>query len=360
MELKHNIKYLIFGNAQSVHLIKWVKALAPLCDLYVLSSTTIPPDILSVIDKNKCFSLNHSVDSGGGNISILKSLFTVKRILNQIKPDVVNAHYITSHGLLASIIKRFFGIKFIQISSAWGSDILVTPQRNWLYKSITKFILNASNIITSDALVMTAHIEKLTKTKVLTFTFGLEKMPEVSIADKDYSLFFSNRILSSNYNIDKIITHFSKIIEQNHDAKLVIANEGDEKDTLKILCHQLNIENAVEFVGFLTQTEQDERYKKSGFYYTLPTSDATSVSLLEAMAWGCIPIVSDIPANKEWIENTKNGIILSDIDDPWDNNILSHQEEIMKTNRSIIAEKAIFTNSINEFFGKVLSLSKTK
>lgn len=207
---------------------------------------------------------------------------------------------------------------------------------------------------------MTDQIKKLTQTKVLTFTFGLEKLPEISIEDKDYSLFFSNRILNSNYNIDKVILHFAKIRLQNTKAKLVIANEGDEKDNLKTLCHELKITDSVEFIGFITQNQQDEIYKKSGFYYTLPTSDATSVSLLEAMAWGCIPIVSNIPANREWIENLKNGIILSNVDLPWNQNILSQKEDILMKNRAIIAEKAIFSTSINEFFSEVSTLSKTK
>ncbi|MDD2413412.1 MAG: glycosyltransferase, partial [Bacteroidales bacterium] len=204
------------------------------------------------------------------------------------------------------------------------------------------------------------QIKKLTQTKVLTFTFGLEKLPEISIEDKDYALFFSNRILNSNYNIDKVILHFAKIRLQNTKAKLVIANEGDEKDNLKTLCHELKITDSVEFIGFITQNQQDEIYKKSGFYYTLPTSDATSVSLLEAMAWGCIPIVSNIPANREWIENLKNGIILSNVDLPWNQNILSQKEDILMKNRAIIAEKAIFSTSINEFFSEVSTLINAK
>lgn len=360
MELNKNIKYLIFGNAQSVHLIKWVKALAPLYDIYVLSSTSIHPDIQSVVEKEKCFSLHHSTEASGGNIKLLQSVFAVKKIIKQIQPQIVNVHYITSHGFLTSIIKRFFGIQFFQISSAWGSDILVTPHRNWLYKSITKFILNSSNMVTSDAQVMTDQIKELTQTKVLTFTFGLEKLPDVSLEDKDYSLFFSNRILSSNYNIDKIIHHFAKMRLQNSKAKLVIANEGDQKDNLKILCHELKIMDSVEFVGFITQNQQDEIYKKSGFYYSLPTSDATSVSLLEAMAWGCIPIVSNIPANREWIENLKNGIILSDVDMPWNQNIFLQKEDVLMKNRAIISEKAIFSTSINEFFSEVLTLINAK
>ena len=355
MELNRKIKYLFFGNAQSVHLIKWIKALAPLCDVYVISSTTIHTDLVNIIDKDKCFLLHLTVDAGGGNVKILQSLFKVNAIIKSIKPDVVNAHYITSHGLITSIIKRCWKHNFFSIASTWGSDVLITPQKNLGYKMITKFILNTSDIITSDAEVMTSEIKKLSNTKVMTFTFGLESLPEVSIEEKNYNHFFSNRILSSNYNIDNVIQHFASIFSQNTNAKLYIANEGEDKAKLVELCKQLNIAAAVEFIGFLNQNEQSDYYRKSGFYYSLPTSDATSVSLLEAMAWACIPIVSDIPANREWITNDYNGIVLSAIDTPFDYEILLKKEAIMEINRTIIAEKAIFKNSIALFFNEVIN-----
>ncbi|MEI6694739.1 MAG: glycosyltransferase [Bacteroidota bacterium] len=355
MELNKKIKYLFFGNAQSVHLIKWIKALAPLCDVYVISSTTIHPDLNNIVDIDKCFSLYLSIEAGGGNIKILQSLYKVNAIIKRIQPDVVNAHYITSHGLITSIIKHCWNHKFLLIASTWGSDILITPHKNIGYKMITKFILNTSDIITSDAQVMTEEIKKLSNTKILTFTFGLESLPEVSLNEKNFNYFFSNRILSSNYNIDKVIRHFSSIFKQNKEAKLYIANEGEDKAKLVALCKQLNMGTAVEFIGFLNQNEQSDFYRKSGFYYSLPTSDATSVSLLEAMAWACIPIVSDIPANREWITNEYNGIVLSAIDIPFDHEILLKKEEIMGINRTIIADKAIFKNSIASFFNEVIN-----
>ncbi len=360
MIFQNKIKYVIFGNAQSGHLIKWVKALAPLCDLYVISSTSVAEEIFSVINKDKCFSLYHQTNSNGGNIKILKSFFYFKKIIKKINPDIVNAHYITSHGLITSIIKRFFGYKYVQVSSAWGSDILVTPKKNIIYKIITKFILNSSNIITSDAQVMTEQINKLSKTMVLTFAFGIEKLPEISLKEKNYSLFFSNRMLSPNYNIDKVIKHFASIYKLNKQTRLIIANDGEDKVKLMQLCNELNINEVVEFKGFLTQKEQSELYRKSGFYYSLPTSDSTSVSLLEAMAWGCLPIVSDIPANKEWIENEKNGIIISEDNNSFLFDILLKNEEIMKTNRDIIFKKAIFPNLINEYFCNVSQLIDNK
>jgi glycosyltransferase involved in cell wall biosynthesis len=43
-------------------------------------------------------------------------------------------------------------------------------------------------------------------------------------------------------------------------------------------------------------------------------SDGTSVSLLEAMAAGCVPVLSDLPANREWVVDGLNGFLVSDLD----------------------------------------------
>jgi glycosyltransferase involved in cell wall biosynthesis len=45
------------------------------------------------------------------------------------------------------------------------------------------------------------------------------------------------------------------------------------------------------------------------FYLSASHSDGASASLLEAMACGLFPIVSDIPANREWITPGTNGLL---------------------------------------------------
>lgn len=47
---------------------------------------------------------------------------------------------------------------------------------------------------------------------------------------------------------------------------------------------------------------------KNDVFISIPSSDSTSVSLLEAMCCGLFPIVSDLPANREWIHDKKMAI----------------------------------------------------
>jgi len=72
---------------------------------------------------------------------------------------------------------------------------------------------------------------------------------------------------------------------------------------------------------------------------SVPESDATSISLLEAMAFGCVPVVSDLPANREWIQNGVNGIIADNLDIDFITPALSlDQDKVRIVNTGLITE----------------------
>ena len=71
----------------------------------------------------------------------------------------------------------------------------------------------------------------------------------------------------------------------------------------------------VVFHGGVSHEQLKKSIQSSSFYVSASRSDGTSASLLEAMASGLIPIVSDIPANREWIEHDRNGLLFKPGDD---------------------------------------------
>ena len=86
-----------------------------------------------------------------------------------------------------------------------------------------------------------------------------------------------------------------------------------QTEELKNKAKSLGLANDVDFVGWIQKEENEQWYSKAKIWVSIPESDATSISLLEAMACGCIPVVSDLPANREWIQSGVNGIVVEDL-----------------------------------------------
>ncbi|HLX52296.1 MAG TPA: glycosyltransferase, partial [Aquella sp.] len=210
-------------------------------------------------------------------------------------------------------------IKCKTILTTWGSDILVLPKKNIMFKHLVQFNLNHAHVITSDSLYMSEQIRKLAplaKT-IHTINFGIHNYPvSVDISHKQ-NIILSNRLHKSLYNIDKIISAFARFIHNNQqfaDYKLVVAASGTQTDKLMNLATEQGIAKSVSFVGMLSYSELIDYYKIARIFISIPSSDATSLSVLEAIGYGCYPILSNIPANLEWVLDGINGKICQNND----------------------------------------------
>ncbi len=354
--MNSRLKYIILGDARSPHLVKWIRELHSYIDLYVITFQTCSQEIFTFVSKEKCFEFNIPTKPSGNNFLLIKAYLRLKKLFATIDPDVIHAHYITSYGFLSAICKTK---RSKLILSAWGTDILVASEDYLLKRWIVVFALKRARLITSDSYYMSQKISTLNKkARILTFPFGLAAIPDVKLHDKVPMLFFSNRALSHNYRIDKVLEFFAEIQKAFPNARLIIANDGNKFHELNKLAEQLGIRLFVDFVGYLTEPVQNHYYSQAQFYFSLPESDATSVSLLEAMAHGCVPIVSDIPANREWIEHGKNGIIAGS-----NTNLVQEikkidTQKVFNYNRTIIQQKAIFPELVRTFVDEVNKLFK--
>jgi len=340
-------KYVIFADGSSPHVLKWVKELVKYFDLYLISLNGVMPEISPYIDEKKVFVLNESVKSSGGNYALFFKLPKLKALIKEIAPKYINAHYLSSYGFLAAIIKNIYPrTKLIQ--STWGSDVLVEPFTSVVRNRVAKYSLRQADYISSDSYSMAEVIVTLmgSEKEILVFPFGLNKSNEAIIYQKE-RLVFSNRALKPLYNLDKILYWFAK---QKDDLRLVVANDGPEKTSLINLSESLGVDDRVEFVGFLSQEEQKEYYIRSKYFISIPSSDATSVSLLEAMFYGCAPLVSNIPANREWILDGVNGAFFHE---KMDLSSIEIPESLPEINMKIIEKRACFPKCIENFILKV-------
>lgn len=280
-----------------------------------------------------------------------KEIKAVEKIIRDRNIDIVHAHQAVTHAYIAA--KAVKKTKTPLIVTIWGSDILLVPRKSIFHKLMSRYILKKASHLTMDAAFLQDHMEEIARRKLQStiVTYGVDIPDKVNITDKE-DIFYSNRLLEPIYNIDLIINTFSNFVssKEYNGYKLVIAGNGSLEQSMKELAEKKNIADQVIFAGWLNKEQNHEFYQKTRFFVSVPESDGTSVSLLEAMAYGCIPIVSDLPANREWVKDGYNGIIAKPGDQNFMNNCLILDfEKIPELNHREIAERAGKNSTLNTF-----------
>ncbi|HRD96022.1 MAG TPA: glycosyltransferase [Rubrivivax sp.] len=354
------MKLVLIGDGESPHLLKWARALAqvPGLELWAVSSRGFGTEFDAMLPSARRLSLGTHPDAAGGNFGLLWALPRMARWLRQARPDWLHAHYLTSHGTLSWLALRLFGVPGRLVGSAWGSDILVAPQRGGAWRWVTRRVLAACMLTTSDSQVMAARMRELGAVEVMVFPFGLEAMPPEP-AGKDPELVFANRGLEPIYRPQRVLQVFAAMASCRPALRLVLANDGSLRAALEREASDLGLTDRVRFLGRLDAGIQAYWYDRAQWYLSLPESDSVSVSVIEAMAHGCIPLLSDLPANRELVRSGDNGLILADEALPVAAALEALQlraDIIAGDNRAWVLQNALFAPAVQAFVERLRAL----
>ncbi len=353
-----SMRLVLWGDGESPHLLKWARALAPQLELFAASSRGFLPGFDALVPAERRLALGTMPRTGGGNAALLRKLPLFANWLRRVRPDWVHAHYLTSHGTLAWLATTMLGAPGRLVGSAWGSDVLVTPQRSALQRGLIGRVLRACVLSTSDSMHMAQRMRELGAGEVMCFPFGLETLPPLP-RNKDDALFFANRGLEPIYAPQRAIDGFAAIAAAWPKARLVVANDGSLRSALQAQASRLGLQHQVRFVGRLDAAAQAGHYANARWYLSLPRSDSVSVSVLEAMAHGCVPILSDVPANRELVRSGENGLILADgatLSPDLLQPLQMHGDEIARANHGWVQQHAMFGPSVEAFLARLREL----
>jgi glycosyltransferase involved in cell wall biosynthesis len=321
----------------SVHVSSYISALSETeKDIYLLSEEACD---FQGVKENFVISFRNL-----NFFSELKRNRLLINLISKLKPDVIHIHQVNRTAYFVS--KVACNLKIPIVLTAWGSDVLLVPKRNFFFKYLVTETLKNANLITADSQDMIEAMKALHPLgnyKLL--QYGIDP---ITALEKE-KIIYSNRLHEPLYRIEKVIEYFKDFSAQHPDWKLVIAGTGSQTEQLKSLVNESNLGSKTSFVGWQKKPENSAWYAKSSIYISIPTSDGTSVSVLEAMSAGCIPVVADLPVSHEWIISEKNGIIEKSGENPLLKALEIDREICSKLNSDLIHQKATRAASIKEF-----------
>jgi L-malate glycosyltransferase len=332
------MKKLLIVSGNSLHTVNYVKLIEGYFD-EVLVVTNKAMEGMPCRQIEMDFSLRNP-------LKLLPGIKKLKQVIADFKPDIIHLQQAATHSYMA--VKAAKGLKIPIVLTPWGSDILLTPKRGAIFNYMVKTILNRANYITSFGQHFADAMIRLMPHKKLDIAFVKWGIDTVSVVyGPKQNIIYSNRLHSPLYRIDKIIKAYAALTPaEKTEWKLLIAGSGPETDNLKALSTQLGLSSNVEFCGWLTKEQNFENYRKSKIYVSIPISDSMPISVQEAMLHGCLPVLSNLPANTELTLPPAFGIIVGNVDSAFLSDVLNlDSSSLVKHNAAQIRVSAAFNVS---------------
>lgn len=292
----------------------------------------------------------------------------VRRAIARWRPRVVHAHQANSVAWHAARGAARCGVPLVV--TLWGSDVLLLPQRSPLHRWMVRSTLRAAALWTADSahvLARAAAVAGVERPNALV-VMGIDALPAnlQSVWIVKQPRILSCRLHKPLYRVDAVIDAFAAIAPRHPGWTLEVAACGSETAALRAQAQGSAVAGRIEFTGFMAPDALLQSNRAASVYVSVPTSDGTSVSLLEALAQGCCPVVSDLPANREWIVDGSNGVVARGRDDlpaaieraialsatpRW-------RSETAPANLRLVRAKALFTENIGTFLAQYARLGR--
>lgn len=240
------------------------------------------------------------------------AILSPRRLARRLQPDLVHGFWLPEHGWTAHAL----GIRPL-VLTALGSDVHQLTRRQFgsiaeragdLYSvRLSRAAVDAADLVFADSAAIAAMIrQRAPGTEVRIVRFGVELTPpspaarddwrrRLSISDDAFVL-LSSRLVNPNYNIDTIIRSLPAILCRIPNAVLILKELerfGDHEYRRQCLelVDQLALRGAIRIVGELERSELVDLYAAADVFVSVPTRDATAVSVFEAMSAG-VPVVA--------------------------------------------------------------------
>lgn len=285
--------------------------------------------------------------------------------------QLIHVHWAIPTGLIGVLAEIIINKPLVV--TIHGSDLRMAINSSDFIKKIFLYVCRKAKHLTCVSEVLRKEIERLgvTGENISTFPMSVDeaflevgKSRQKKRDDQPFKI-LSNRNLLTIYNVSTFIRAIPMILKEEKRVSILIAGDGPEKKILEEEAKNLGVNTHIQFLGRVPHEEMPKILSQADIYVSTSRHDGTSVSLLEAMASGVFPIVTDIASNREWINDGKNGflfpiseekIFAEKIIEAIHNHTL--REESRKKNLSIVEQRALWSvniESVKQIYTKLLN-----
>ncbi len=236
-----------------------------------------------------------------------------RHLTREIKPDIIHAGPIQTCAFIA-ILSGFRPV----LTMSWGFDLMDDVHKNKWMEWVTRYTLKHSTFFISDANITRdmALQYGMNPEKTMVFPWGVDlthfNVKTFKPENVETFTLFCNRSWEPRYGVDVLAKAFVKVAATKPEVGLILLNGGSQAAAIRQILQNGGVFERVYFGGQVSQTDLPNWYHRANLYISPSHVDGSSVSLMEALACGLPCLVSNIPANTEWVTEGENGWLFED------------------------------------------------
>ena len=308
---------------------RWPRPVTVLTSTPELSSEKIS-DFLSGYLLNNVVRLPICLNSWGIDASFLKTSLKLFRYLYQYRRcNSIFIHSLKSIPETSALFlsKFLLGSRLKIITYAHGEEFLVAKtSRNLSF--LVAFSLKLSDAIISNSNstknLMSLFLPKdkpvfVTKLGVNFHKYQMKQYRKIvrsswKVSDQDVVLITISR-MESRKNHSAVIKVLSSLRKQGLPVVYVIGGEGEERENLLNIVHNLHLQDYVKFLGLLSEDEKIKAYNAADIHVMPsikvgPMIEGFGIVFMEAAAAGLPSIAGNVGGQPEAVIHGKTGFIV--------------------------------------------------
>ena len=309
------MKIVLLSAASSIHTVRWANGLSGAGhEVHVISQHPVEDPFDPAVEVH--------VLQFRGALGYFTIVPAVRKLLKEIHPDVVNAHYASGYGTTA----RLVGYR-PWVLSVWGSDVYDFPHKSFVHKWLVKKNLLVADAIASTSRCMAEETRSLAPElgdiDITPFGVDMESYNRIApkqAVSKSKLVIGTVKTMRPKYGIDTLIEAFALLRDRIADSgiepkpvlELRLIGGGDQTPDLESLARRLGVAESVSFVGRVPHTEVPNRLAELDVYVALSRLDSESfgVAIIEASAAGRPVVVSDAGGLPEVTVQGETGFVV--------------------------------------------------
>lgn len=120
---------------------------------------------------------------------------------------------------------------------------------------------------------------------------------------------YAARLVKQQKRADLLPAFIAGLEKRKINYILQIAGEGECGEEIISYIESCCLHEKVQMLGRLPKSQMNDFWEAQDIFINLSEFEGCSLSMLEAMGCGCVPIVTDVSGSREFIVNNQNGFI---------------------------------------------------